>query len=47
MAEEYDKAFENDWDSKNLQALFANQEILFAEQIFPCSVLGAGGWELS
>ena len=46
MAEEYDKAFEYDWDSKNLPKLFADQEALFAEQIFPCSVMGAGGWEL-
>jgi hypothetical protein len=46
MAEEYDKAFEYDWDSRNLQRLFADQEYLFAEHIFPCSVLGAGGWEL-
>ena len=46
MAEEYDKAFEYDWDSKNLQKLFADQEALFSEHIFPCSVMGAGGWEL-
>lgn len=46
MTEQYDEAFTYEWDSKRLTALFADREALFAQHIFPCSVIGAGGWEL-
>ncbi len=46
MTEQYDQAFTYDWTSKRLEALFSNREALFAEHMFPCSVVGAGGFEL-
>jgi hypothetical protein len=46
MAEQYDQAFSYDWASKRLEGLFSDREALFAAHIFPCSVVGAGGWEL-
>lgn len=46
MAEQYDDAFNYDWTSKRLDAFFADRDALFAAHVFPCSVLGTGGWEL-
>lgn len=46
MSERYDEAFVYQWDSKSLQAKFSDQDALFADHIFPCSVIGAGGFEL-
>jgi len=46
MNEEYDEAFNYEWASKRLEALFSNREAQFAQHIFPCSIIGAGGWEL-
>lgn len=46
MNEEYDQAFNYEWSSKRLEALFADREAQFADHVFPCFVIGAGGWEL-
>lgn len=46
MAAEYDQAFNYEWSSKRLESLFADREALYEEHIFPCSIIGAGGWEL-
>ena len=46
MDEHYDEAFSYQWESKRLEAFFADREALFAQHVFPCSVIGAGGWEL-
>lgn len=46
MAEQYDDAFNYEWSSKRVEKLFADRDALFAAHIFPCSVIGAGGWEL-
>lgn len=46
MAQEYDQAFNYDWSSQRLMAFFSDREAQFAEHVFPCSVIGAGGWEL-
>lgn len=46
LAEEYDRAFNYDWDSKRLRAFYKDREMQYADHVFPCSVIGAGGWEL-
>lgn len=46
MAEQYDDAFNYEWSSKRVEKQFADRDALFAAHIFPCSVIGAGGWEL-
>lgn len=46
LAGEYDQAFNYEWSSKRLEKLYADREALYEEHVFPCSVIGAGGWEL-
>lgn len=46
MGEEYDRAFEYDWNKTRRKKLFGSTEIQFAEHIFPLSVIGAGSWDL-
>ena len=50
MTEQYDEAFvydyEYDFSSERLEKFFADRETQFAEHIFPCAVMGAGGFEL-
>jgi len=46
MDEQHEEAFTYEWHSKRLEALFADREALFEQHIFPCSVIGSGGWEL-
>lgn len=47
MNEEYDEAFGYDWSSKRFRKILNNQELQFSQHIFPLSVVGAKGWELS
>lgn len=46
MAQEYDQAFNYNWSSRWLTAFLENREAQYAEHTFPCSVIGAGGWDL-
>jgi hypothetical protein len=46
MTEEYDKAFDYDWHTKQWTAILKNREAQFASHLFPLSVIGAGGWDL-
>lgn len=46
MNEEYDESFHYDWLSKRFSRIMDNEEVQFAEHIFPMSVMGAGGWKL-
>lgn len=46
MAEEYDQAFNYEWSSKRMDAFFADREALFAEHVFPCSMIGSPGFDL-
>ncbi len=46
MTEHYDDAFAYDFVSKRLDALFADRAAQFAAHVFPCSVVGAGGFDL-
>lgn len=46
MNEEYDKAFEYDWESRSLNKLLSDTNALYAEHLFPCSVIGSAGFEL-
>jgi hypothetical protein len=46
MAEEYDKAFNYDWNSKWMRNLLADEEAQFEEHIFPLFIIGEGGRKL-
>lgn len=46
LNEEYDQAFNYEWASKRMNAFLQDREAQFAEHIFPCSVIGAGGFDL-
>ena len=46
MAEEYDEAFAYEWASKHLDKRLADRDILYADHIFPCAVIGSGGFTL-
>lgn len=46
MTEEYDQAFNYEWSSRRLDKFFADRDALYAAHVFPCSIIGAGGWEL-
>ena len=46
MAEEYDHAFNYDWDSARVRSFFADQQAQFEHHVFPCALIGAGGWDL-
>jgi hypothetical protein len=46
MNEEYDKAFEYDWESRSLNKLLSDTNALYDEHLFPCSVIGSAGFEL-
>lgn len=46
MAEQYDDAFSYDWGVNRINRLIAGGDSLYAEHIFPCAIIGAGGWEL-
>ena len=46
MAEQYDQTFDYDWIWTRQEKFFADREVLFAAHVFPCSIVGAGGWEL-
>jgi hypothetical protein len=45
VAGEYDEAFHYDWASGETAKVFNNTEAQFAKHVFPCSVVGAAGWE--
>jgi len=47
MAEAYDDAFYYDWLNNRLQIILTDHKKQYEEHIFPLSVIGAGGWELS
>jgi hypothetical protein len=47
MAEAYDEAFYYDWLSNRWQKTLSDVNNQYEEHIFPLSVIGAGGWELS
>lgn len=47
MAEAYDEAFYYDWLSNRWQKTLADPQNQYEEHIFPLSIIGAGGWELS
>jgi len=47
MAEAYDEAFYYDWLSNRWQKTLADPKNQYEEHIFPLSIIGAGGWELS
>jgi hypothetical protein len=46
MDEEYDQAFDYEWDTKQWMELLADRNEQYASHVFPLSVVGAGGWEL-
>ncbi|MCB1232075.1 MAG: DUF262 domain-containing protein [Verrucomicrobiae bacterium] len=46
MAEEYDEAFDYDWNKKRRKTLTGSSDYQYREHIFPLSVIGAGGWDL-
>lgn len=46
MAEEYDEAFDYDWNKRRRIRLYGSAEAQYKEHIFPLSVIGAGGWDL-
>jgi hypothetical protein len=46
MNEEYDEAFQYDWLSRRLSKILDNQDMQYAEHLFPLAVVGAGGWAL-
>lgn len=46
MAEEHDQAFDYAWTKNHVQKILTDQTHQFAENIFPLSIVGAGGWDL-
>ena len=46
MAQEYDKAFDYQHQTKNWANIFSDRNLQFAAHIFPLSIIGAGGWDL-
>jgi hypothetical protein len=46
MDEEYDEAFDYDWNKRRRKRLYGSPEVQFKEHVFPLSVIGAGGWDL-
>lgn len=47
MEERYDEAFQYDWLSLRFNRILDDPNVQYAEHIFPLSVIGAGGWDLS
>ncbi len=47
MAEEYDQAFHYDWLTRRLSKTLEDTEYQFENHVFPLSVIGSSGWELS
>ncbi len=47
MNEEYDDAFNHEWLSSRVAKILENRTAQFAEHIFPFSIVGDDGWELS
>ena len=47
MNEEYDQAFHYDWISPRIKNLNSDKDAQFGAHIFPLSVIGAEGWEMS
>lgn len=47
MEERYDEAFQYDWLSRRFNRILDDSTVQYAEHIFPLSVIGAGGWDLS
>lgn len=46
MDEEYDNAFQYDWNAKWFREVLADRAAQFERHIFPLSVVGKGGWDL-
>jgi hypothetical protein len=46
MKEEYDDAFGYEWLTRRWAKVLSNKEAQYAEHLFPCSIIGATGWEL-
>lgn len=46
MAEEYDQAFEYDWNRKQRERTLGSTEYQYANHIFPLKVIGEDGWAL-
>ena len=46
MAGEHDEAFGYEWVWGEHTKVFQDPETQFARHVFPCAVVGAGGWEL-
>jgi hypothetical protein len=46
MREEYDEAFQYDWNTYRFQEILNNPEMQFERHIFPLRVIGEGGWGL-
>jgi hypothetical protein len=47
MAEEYSEAFTYEWTSKRVAKLLEDRTQQFEDHMFPCRVVGAGGWDLA
>lgn len=46
MGEEYDQAFDYAWAKRYVDKLLSDRNMQFENNIFPLSIVGAGGWEL-
>ena len=46
MAEEYDQAFDYAWAKRYVDKLLSDRDMQFENNIFPLSIVGAGGWVL-
>ncbi|QDU09641.1 DUF262 domain-containing protein [Gimesia aquarii] len=46
MAEEHDRSFDYAWTKNHVHKILTDQTHQFAENIFPLSIVGAGGWDL-
>lgn len=46
MADEFDDAFGYEWLTRRWAKVLENREAQYASHLFPCSVIGATGWEL-
>jgi len=46
MAEQHDLAFDYAWNKNHVHKILTDQTHQFAENIFPLSIVGAGGWDL-
>lgn len=46
VSQNYDDAFHYRWDSRYAKRLFSQRELQYEEHVFPCTVIGEGGFEI-